>query len=98
MQLECGAQYTVKAEGMFRDLNSSKELQEQYLDSTQSRHNEGIQPTVLTQGFWPSPAFPECRLPPDVEPLKQSFEAFFFDQFSSRRLTWITEKVSAGGF
>ena len=51
---------------------------------------------VLTTGSWPGETAQKCCLPRELEKACQSFQAFYLQAYSGRRLTWQTNKGHAG--
>ncbi|KAM3467387.1 Cullin-3 [Beauveria bassiana D1-5] len=110
MRQEFGQQFTVKLEGMFRDLVTSTELTASYRDHVRtsgdgSRKTElGI--NVLTMNCWPQEVMGRtaqigegsritCNYPPDIARLQASFEQFYLASRNGRKLTWIGTTGSA---
>jgi len=95
LKIECGSQFAAKLEGMFRDLQNSKDLVDTYFSSDRPHGGTLVSPTILTQGHWTPPAYPPCRLPMELQPYATHFEAFYEAKYGSRNLIWMTEKGSA---
>lgn len=95
LKIECGNQYAAKLEGMFQDLQQSKDLVDLYFAQGRPEGLVLLAPTVLTVGHWQRPQYPPCRLPSSVEPAAEHFQAFYGSRFGARRLTWVTEKGTA---
>lgn len=110
MRQEFGQQFTMKLEGMFRDLVTSAELTTSYRDHVRtsgdgSRKTElGI--NVLTMNYWPQEVMGRtaqigegsrmtCNYPPEIERLQTSFEQFYLASRNGRKLTWIGTTGSA---
>jgi hypothetical protein len=58
---ECGYQFTAKLEGMFKDMNTSVDLNERFQQHKQAMRQSGtggfsvdLQVKVLTTGYWPT--------------------------------------------
>ena len=91
LKTECGPVFTNKLEGMFKDIEISKDL----VRSFKSSHKEQLLATavnvlVLTDGFWPTEAIVLLKnLPKEILEYQQSFEKFYLGTFSGRRLTWM---------
>jgi cullin-4 len=97
LRTESGKQFTGKLEGMFRDIDISRDLMTQFLSSPmyeewKHAHEDmkNIEPniTVITSGFWPS--YPEInvRLPSYVEPIQDIYKQFYLEKHSGRVLKW----------
>eukprot|EP01116_Phalansterium_solitarium_P025741 TRINITY_DN9994_c0_g1_i1.p1 TRINITY_DN9994_c0_g1~~TRINITY_DN9994_c0_g1_i1.p1 ORF type:complete len:876 (+),score=328.37 TRINITY_DN9994_c0_g1_i1:265-2628(+) len=94
LRLECGAGYTGKLEGMFKDMEVSRDTMAAFRDS---RHcadqlaDEGaagveLNVQVLTQGFWPPWAQLELTLPPQLAACQRVFQQFYLLKHKGRRL------------
>ncbi|KAI8992081.1 Cullin [Mycotypha africana] len=103
LKRECGYQFTNKLEGMFNDMKLSAEMNSQFKDYLEKRSTTDADKlfdtsvTVLTSTFWPLnlSASPKCTLPANLLQACQSFERFYFDRHSGRRLTWQPQMGSA---
>ncbi|KAM3549005.1 hypothetical protein MY1884_008932 [Beauveria asiatica] len=110
MRQEFGQQFTVKLEGMFRDLVTSTELTASYRDHIRTS-GDGSKKTelginVLTMNCWPQEVMGRtaqigegsritCNYPPDIARLQASFEQFYLASRNGRKLTWIETTGSA---
>ncbi len=67
LKQECGSVFTSKLEGMFKDVDISKDIMQSF---KASKFNESLDVdfsvSVLTQGFWPTYVPVEVNLPDDV--------------------------------
>jgi len=90
---ECGAQFTNKLEGMFRDMELSRELMglakraPQYLEASPS--GVDISVSVLTAGHWPSYPSTTCTLPAELVRAQEAFTSFYLSKHSGRNLSWV---------
>ncbi|KAK6124066.1 hypothetical protein DH2020_042191 [Rehmannia glutinosa] len=70
LKTECGSQFTNKLEGMFKDIELSKEINESFKQSSQARTKlpSGIEMSVhvLTTGYWPTYPPMDVRLPHEL--------------------------------
>jgi len=92
---ECGAGYTNKLEGMFKDIHLSDDFMANYAE-----HLEANPPPpgaaaavetrvqVLTTGFWPTQPPVEVNLPPVLRREAERFVEFYMRSFQGRRLAW----------
>ena len=105
MKLEIGNAFTSKLEGMFKDMTMSEELSSGYRahmdklgDLVRSQPDLGI--NVLTRNFWPMESMggnkmgedgprQNCRFPPELLTLQESFKNFYLKERSGRVLTWV---------
>eukprot|EP00976_Prorocentrum_cordatum_P068315 1179085-Prorocentrum_minimum.AAC.6 len=92
LKTECGSQFTNKLEGMFKDIDLSKDFMGSFRTSAQARANlpQGIEMNihVLTQGYWPTYAPVEVNLPPQISQYQDIFRDFYLSKHSGRRLNW----------
>ena len=89
---ECGQQFTSKIEGMFLDMNISKEIIDIFATS---RFREllpfELDVQTLTASHWSMKNISTCILPPQAMNCNKIFTQFYLDRFGSgRRLTWLT--------
>jgi len=93
LKQECGGMFTSKLEGMFKDMNHSKELSPQFRQhlSTKSDLSDisiDLNVNILTMGYWPTYAPMEVRMPPDMFRLQECFRNFYLSKHSGRKLTF----------
>uniref|UniRef100_A0A0N5A7K2 Cullin-4 n=1 Tax=Syphacia muris TaxID=451379 RepID=A0A0N5A7K2_9BILA len=95
---ECGAGFTTKLEGMFKDIELSKDLVvafKQYMEhggpDRKMKHSPGnidFSVSVLTMGHWPSYEYMEVNIPPDLAEYEEMFKQFYFSKHNGRKLQW----------
>ncbi|CAH1170430.1 unnamed protein product [Phaedon cochleariae] len=90
LKLECGAAFTSKIEGMFKDINISQGINnafKQYLNYA-SQISSDLCINILTSSFWPS--YPSCKvnLPSELVNYQITFQKFYFMKHSGRKLVW----------
>ncbi|RAL50260.1 hypothetical protein DM860_007934 [Cuscuta australis] len=92
LKTECGSQFTNKLEGMFKDIELSKEINESFKQSSQARTKLpiGIEMSVhvLTTGYWPTYPPMDVRLPHELIVYQDIFKEFYLSKYSGRRLMW----------
>nr|DAD37573.1 TPA_asm: hypothetical protein HUJ06_008214 [Nelumbo nucifera] len=92
LKTECGSQFTNKLEGMFKDIELSKEINESFKQSSQARTKlpSGIEISVhvLTTGYWPTYPPMDVRLPHELNVYQDIFKEFYLSKYSGRRLMW----------
>ena len=84
---ECGAQFTSKMEGMFRDVDLSRDVTAAFREAHPSLGVE-TSCSVLTAGFWPSYPADEVALPRELDTLQAQFQTFYLDKHGGRKLAW----------
>jgi len=87
LKTECGYQWTNKLEGMFKDVQLSKELMEKfkgYYDTTQ----EDLQLDVIvcTTGYWPSGKKVPCKMPQELSNACNQYKKFYLGAHGGRKL------------
>ncbi|KAL8945736.1 MAG: hypothetical protein Q9222_007768, partial [Ikaeria aurantiellina] len=103
MKMEVGNTFTQRIEAMFRDMSVSEDLTSAYkkhikaLGDADSQRAE-LDVNVLTATMWPLEAMgpsqrdedrkPACIFPSEIDRIRQSFEKFYLNKHSGRRLTW----------
>uniref|UniRef100_A0A674BZF7 Cullin-4A n=1 Tax=Salmo trutta TaxID=8032 RepID=A0A674BZF7_SALTR len=88
---ECGAAFTSKLEGMFKDMELSKDVMIQYKQYTQNQSEPSqleLTVNILTMGYWPSYTPMEVHLPPEMVKLQEVFKLFYLGKHSGRKLQW----------
>ncbi|KFK28509.1 cullin 4 [Arabis alpina] len=89
---ECGSQFTNKLEGMFKDIELSKEINESFRQSSQARTKlpSGIEMSVhvLTTGYWPTYPQMDAKLPHELNVYQDIFKEFYLSKYNGRRLMW----------
>ena len=94
LKAECGAQFTAKLEGMFRDCELSRDLMPSFRAHPASPAAAAALAateaavTVLTAGNWPSYPAVELALPEELAQLQAAFGDFYASQHGGRRLAW----------
>ncbi|KAJ5350874.1 hypothetical protein N7541_008601 [Penicillium brevicompactum] len=102
MKMEVGNQFTQRIEAMFKDMTVSEDLTTNYkkhvsLNGDPEQKPVDLEISVLTSTMWPIEVMSQtrsgtvvlpCILPKEVETLKSSFERFYLDKHSGRKLSW----------
>ncbi len=100
LKAECGAAYTSKMEGMFKDMELSRDIMGSYTAYSAGNVTltAGSGPTgkvvdmdvqVLTTGYWPVyPKYPNIILPPELLGPRATFENYYSEKYQGRRITW----------
>uniref|UniRef100_A0A8C7YW88 Cullin 4A n=1 Tax=Oryzias sinensis TaxID=183150 RepID=A0A8C7YW88_9TELE len=88
---ECGAAFTSKLEGMFKDMELSKDIMIQFKQHMQNQSepsNIELTVNILTMGYWPSYTPMEVHLPAEMVKLQEVFKLFYLGKHSGRKLQW----------
>lgn len=87
MRAECGAGFTSRMEGMWRDVEVSRQLWQGYREKASMPFQ--FTPTVITSGIWPYPPPMEgLQLPPAVLRAQQNYTNYYQDRHKGRQLGW----------
>ncbi|XP_059823722.1 cullin-4B-like isoform X2 [Hypanus sabinus] len=88
---ECGAAFTSKLEGMFKDMELSKDIMIQFKQYIQNQNDPSridLTVNVLTMGYWPTYTPMETHLPSEMVKLQEVFKTFYLGKHSGRKLQW----------
>ncbi|KAJ5375309.1 hypothetical protein N7517_007315 [Penicillium concentricum] len=101
MKMEVGNQFTQRIESMFKDMTISEDLTTNYKEHIARTGDPDQKPVdleinVLTSTMWPMEIMASregtvqlpCIFPREIDTLKQSFERFYLDKHSGRKLSW----------
>uniref|UniRef100_A0A8C1UP98 Cullin-4A n=1 Tax=Cyprinus carpio TaxID=7962 RepID=A0A8C1UP98_CYPCA len=85
---ECGAAFTSKLEGMFKDMELSKDIMIQFKQNQSDPSNIELTVNILTMGYWPSYTPMDVHLPAEMVKLQEVFKIFYLGKHSGRKLQW----------
>uniref|UniRef100_A0A8C8C6R0 Cullin-4B n=1 Tax=Oncorhynchus tshawytscha TaxID=74940 RepID=A0A8C8C6R0_ONCTS len=85
---ECGAAFTSKLEGMFKDMELSKDIMVQFKQCQNIPGNIELTVNILTMGYWPTYIPMEVHLPAEMVRLQEIFKTFYLGKHSGRKLQW----------
>uniref|UniRef100_A0A8B9KCP2 Cullin-4A n=1 Tax=Astyanax mexicanus TaxID=7994 RepID=A0A8B9KCP2_ASTMX len=85
---ECGAAFTSKLEGMFKDMELSKDIMIQFKQNQSEPSNIELTVNILTMGYWPTYTPMEVHLPAEMVKLQEVFKMFYLGKHSGRKLQW----------
>lgn len=91
LKQECGAAFTGKLEGMFKDIELSKDMMvsfKNHLLSHKVRGKIDMNVSVLTMGYWPTYQSLEVILPEFMLRHQNAFEKFYTAKYNGRKLQW----------
>jgi cullin-4 len=96
LKAECGSQFTSKLEGMFKDVELSKDAMTSFRRSPASSASLSqlcpgidVNVQVLTSGFWPTYPVLDCALPEKLAAAQHIFSEHYLQKHSGRKLAWI---------
>ncbi|QSL66651.1 hypothetical protein MERGE_001034 [Pneumocystis wakefieldiae] len=91
LKTECGSGFTQKLEGMFKDIDISKNFMAFYKNSKSTQNNppvSNLYVNILSQAFWPSYPNISIILPEKMKRDLNSFSSFYFSKEKDKKLTW----------
>lgn len=90
LKTECGSGFTSKLEGMFKDVELSKDIMISFRQSRQAQELKDLEVnvSVLTTGYWPAYTPLDIKLPPQLAHCQDVFRAFYLGKYQGRRLFW----------
>lgn len=94
LKAECGAGYTAKMEGMFQDMDWSRETMTRYKQTAYQEGSYGgdqldMDIQVLTTGYWPVyPQFVNLILPVTLLEPQDHFSNYYKTKYQGRRMSW----------
>lgn len=91
LRQECGSAFTSKLEGMFKDIEVSKDLMLQFKNHLHNQRKEGsidLTVNVLTMGYWPTYQPMKVELPDFMMTYQKAFEKFYTSRKHGRKLQW----------
>merc|ERR1712001_469148 len=93
LKAECGAAFTSKLEGMFRDMELSQDVNvafKQHVDNMQNSAEYKIDLTVnvLSMAYWPTYQPMEVNIPGEMSKYQEIFKKFYHGKYSGRKLQW----------
>ncbi|CCJ29504.1 unnamed protein product, partial [Pneumocystis jirovecii] len=91
LKTECGSGFTQKLEGMFKDIDISKNFMISYKNSKFAQENSSnlnLYVNILSQAFWPPYPNISINLPEKMMNELNLFSSFYFSKQSGKKLTW----------
>ena len=91
LKTECGAAFTTKLEGMFKDMTLSAETMQSFQASKQAKEYSNaldIHVHVLRTGYWPTYTPMEMKLPDCVSRAQNTFRSYYDEKYQGRKLYW----------
>ncbi|KAG0223464.1 Cullin-4B [Mortierella sp. GBA43] len=90
LKAECGSGFTTKLEGMFKDMDTSKDIMVNFKASKMHSKigNLELNVNVLTQGHWPTYPPAEANIPSQISECQEVFKEFYLSKHKGRRLMW----------
>ncbi|XP_077987604.1 cullin-4A-like [Glandiceps talaboti] len=91
LKQECGGGFTSKLEGMFKDMELSKDIMvafKQFMQNQKVPGNIELTVNILTMGYWPTYSPMEVHLPDEMIQYQEIFKNFYLSKHSGRKLQW----------
>eukprot|EP00180_Rhodochaete_pulchella_P000265 Plantae.Rhodophyta-Rhodochaete_pulchella.ctg119.p1 GENE.Plantae.Rhodophyta-Rhodochaete_pulchella.ctg119~~Plantae.Rhodophyta-Rhodochaete_pulchella.ctg119.p1 ORF type:complete len:654 (-),score=151.85 Plantae.Rhodophyta-Rhodochaete_pulchella.ctg119:859-2796(-) len=92
LKSECGAAFTNKLEGMFKDVDVSKDIMvsfAQHVESRERLEDVELNVYVLTNSYWPQNQLSEIKLPRELIHVQETFKKFYLSNHEGRQLSWL---------
>ena len=92
LKAECGSQFTQHLEGMFKDIDLSREIMQSFRQTFDDEAlTKGIEMNVnvITQGCWPSYPVIDVNIPEQLAVLQEKFQDFYLG-----KALWATVDVA----
>lgn len=94
LKTESGYHWTSKLEDMFKDIQRSKELMQEFHKKFSDFETE-LNVSVCTTGAWPTSSIQPVKLSPDIVEVSERFSTFYLNRHSGRRLKFQMHKGKA---
>lgn len=92
LKQECGGGFTSKLEGMFKDMELSKDINvafKQHCGNAEREYTSiDLTVNILTMGYWPSYPLMEVTMPASLLELQSVFNKFYLQKHTGRKLQW----------
>lgn len=91
LKQECGAAFTSKLEGMFKDMELSKDIMSSFKQYLQNQPNPvpiDLTVNILTMGYWPTYVPADVHLTLEMVKLQENFKGFYLSKYIGRKLQW----------
>jgi len=96
LKAECGAGFTSKLEGMFKDMELSRDINSAFRQHVQNNFPNGdheyrridLTVNVLSMAYWPTYTVMEVTIPENMSRYQEVFTKFYHGKYSGRKLQW----------
>lgn len=100
LKTECGSAFTSKLEGMFKDIDLSRDLMSTYSHHLKAKLDDrtvfkldksremDLHVQVLTTGYWPAYPSTEVGMPEEMQEHVECFKWYYQNKYQGRRLVW----------
>ena len=100
LKAECGSAFTSKLEGMFKDVDLSRDVMASFRESPHARQAAAadveLSVHVLTQGYWPTYPLVELSLPREILELQEVFANYYTSKHNgeAQGTRWVRVKAN----
>jgi len=95
LKTESGYHWTSKLEDMFKDIQRSKELMQEFNKKTQDKLDIELSVSVCTTGAWPSNQLTQCTMPNELQSTAEEYKKFYSSLHSGRKLDFRMDQGKA---
>lgn len=91
LKQECGGGFTSKLEGMFKDMELSKDINiafRQHIANNRKLISLDMTVNILTMGYWPTYTPMDVTVPEQMLQFQDVFKNFYLNKHSGRKLQW----------
>lgn len=91
LKQECGGGFTSKLEGMFKDMELSKDINvafRQHIANNRNLIPLDMTVNILTMGYWPTYIPMDVTVPEQMLQFQDVFKNFYLNKHSGRKLQW----------
>ena len=95
LKAECGAGFTSKLEGMFKDMELSRDINSAFKQHTENLPHSAYETSkmdltvnVLSMAYWPTYQPMEVDIPSEMAKYQEVFKKFYHGKYSGRKLQW----------
>ncbi|GJQ68033.1 hypothetical protein Trydic_g10668 [Trypoxylus dichotomus] len=91
LKQECGGGFTSKLEGMFKDMELSKDINiafRQHIANNRKLIPLDMTVNILTMGYWPTYIPMDVTVPEQMLQFQDVFKNFYLNKHSGRKLQW----------
>ncbi len=94
LKAECGGGFTSKLEGMFRDMELSKDINAafkqhvEHLPNSKDEYKIDMTVSILSMAYWPTYNSMEVNIPGEMSKYQEVFLKFYNGKYSGRKLQW----------
>lgn len=88
LKAECGYQWAAKLETMFKDVQFSEELSNEFSSFSGIGFEQELDVVVCQSGSWPSSVVVPVAVPEELQEVSEKYRNFYLSKYSGRKLNW----------